>query len=44
MKEQTLIQGNIQKIGEEIIDTRNTLRSAKGWILDIYKLQRVKGN
>ena len=44
MKEQTLIQGNVQKIGEEIIDTRNTLRSAKGWILDIYKLQRVKGN
>jgi|TARA_B100001063_G_scaffold45319_1_gene39069 precorrin-6A synthase len=44
MKEQTLIQGDVQKIGEEIIDTRNTLRSAKGWILDIYKLQRVKGN
>ena len=44
MKEQTLIQGDVQKIGKDIIDTRNTLRSAKGWILDIYKLQRVKGN
>ena len=43
MKEQTLIQGEVQKIGQDIINTRNTLRSVKGWILDIYKLQRIIG-
>ena len=43
MKEQTLIQGDVQKIGQDIINTRNTLRSVKGWILDIYKLQRIIG-
>ena len=40
MKEQTLIKGEVPKIGKEIIKTRNTLRSDKGWILDVYKLQR----
>ena len=44
MKEQTLIKGEVSKIGNEIIKTRNTLRSDKGWILDVYKLQRLIGN
>jgi len=44
MKEQTLIKGEVSKIGNEIIKTRNTLRSDKGWILDVYKLQRQMRN
>ena len=44
MTEQTLIKGEVSKIGNEIIKTRNTLRSDKGWILDVYKLQRLIGN
>lgn len=44
MKEQTLIEGEVPKIGKEIIKTRNTLRSDKGWILDVYKLQRLIRN
>ena len=44
MTEQTLIKGEVSKIGKEIIKTRNTLRSDKGWILDVYKLQRLIGN
>ena len=44
MTEQTLIKGKVSKIGKEIIKTRNTLRSDKGWILDVYKLQRLMRN
>ena len=40
MKEQTLIQGKIARIGQEILSKRNNLRANKGWILDVYKLQR----
>ena len=39
MKEQTLLKGEISKIGKEILSVRNNLRAKKGWILDVYKLQ-----
>jgi hypothetical protein len=41
MKEQTLIQGELPKIRQEIVSIRNNLRANKGWILDVYKLQRI---
>ena len=41
MKEQTLIQGEVPKIGQEIVSIRGNLRANKGWILDVYKLQRT---
>ncbi|MCU0904366.1 MAG: precorrin-6A synthase (deacetylating) [Tabrizicola sp.] len=40
MPEETLIQGPLAKVSDEILATRARLRAEHGWIMDIYLLRR----
>lgn len=41
MPDETLIEGPLRKVEQEIVTRRAELRAAKGWIMDIYLLRRV---
>ena len=40
MPDETLIEGPLSEVGEEIVRRRTKLRADKGWIMDIYLLRR----
>ncbi|MFE3546072.1 precorrin-6A synthase (deacetylating) [Nocardia sp. NPDC059177] len=39
MPDETLIEGNLREVEQEIITRRTELRAAKGWIMDVYLLR-----
>jgi precorrin-6A synthase len=39
MKEEVLIQGTLDQVTEQIVQTRATARENHGWIMDIYVLK-----
>jgi precorrin-6A synthase len=41
MQYQTLLQGPLDEVGDEIVGTRDRLRARHGWIMDIYLLRRM---
>ena len=43
MPEQTLINGRLAEVAEDILATRARLRARHGWIMDIYLLRRGEG-
>ncbi|WP_225725572.1 MULTISPECIES: precorrin-6A synthase (deacetylating) [unclassified Nocardia] len=40
LPDETLIEGPLRKVEDEIVDLRTRLRAEKGWIMDIYLLRR----
>ncbi|QIS15881.1 precorrin-6A synthase (deacetylating) [Nocardia arthritidis] len=40
LPDETLIEGPLRKVEDEIVDLRTQLRAEKGWIMDIYLLRR----
>ncbi|NNH70214.1 precorrin-6A synthase (deacetylating) [Nocardia uniformis] len=42
MPDETLIEGPLRKVEQEIVTRRAELRAAKGWIMDIYLLRHTR--